>query len=146
MDLTQSYPRSIKERLAGVAGLARTTDKAKAAAAGTNGEYNYNCPLDQRVLGFLGIDADAFLDNARNAKDDAKVESYAKPFVDKKTPAELETFNRELMALSPEPGSEAEKYFLELRNTVAPDRTDVTTWPDLLDLEEKREVPRKVTV
>jgi hypothetical protein len=30
-----------------------------------------------------------------------------------------------------------------MRNAVAPDRTDVTAWPDLLDLDEKREVPRR---
>ncbi len=47
------------------------------------------------------------------------------------------------MKYSPEPGSDGEKYFLELRGEVAPDRTDVTAWPDLLDLDEKRAVPKR---
>jgi hypothetical protein len=33
--------------------------------------------------------------------------------------------------------------FNELRAKVAPDRTDVTTWPDLLDLDEHRSVPKR---
>jgi hypothetical protein len=35
---------------------------------------------------------------------------------------------------------------LELRNQIAPDRTDVTTWPDLPDLDEKRTVSKRETV
>jgi hypothetical protein len=46
----------------------------------------------------------------------------------------------------PGPGSEGEAYFLSLRNSVAPDRTDVTTWADLLDLDEKRHVPQRTAV
>jgi hypothetical protein len=38
------------------------------------------------------------------------------------------------------------EYFLKLRNEAAPDRTDVTTWADLLDLDEKRTVPKRETV
>jgi hypothetical protein len=33
--------------------------------------------------------------------------------------------------------------FLNLRAEIAPDRNDVTTWPDLLDIDEKRDVPRR---
>jgi hypothetical protein len=31
-----------------------------------------------------------------------------------------------------------------MRGEVAPDRTDVTAWADLLDLDEKRAVPHRV--
>ena len=60
-----------------------------------------------------------------------------------KTPAEIEGFNREFLNYTPAPGTDSETFFNELRSQVAPDRTDVTTWPDLLDLDEKREVPRR---
>lgn len=36
--------------------------------------------------------------------------------------------------------------FLELRHEVAPDRDDVTAWADLLSLDEKRQVPKRVAV
>jgi len=34
-------------------------DKARATLDGKNGEYTYNCSLDQNVLNFLGIEAEA---------------------------------------------------------------------------------------
>jgi hypothetical protein len=37
-------------------------------------------------------------------------------------------------------------HFNELRAKIAPSRTDVTSWPDLLDLDEGRTVPHRETV
>jgi hypothetical protein len=146
MDLTKHYPRSVKEKIAGVVMIARATDKGKAKLAGTNGEYNYSCPMDQAVLGFLGIDPDKYLEVIKNAKSDSEIEAFVAQHAAKKTPHEIEQFNSNFLGYSPEHGSEGEKYFLNLRNEVAPDRTDVTAWPDLLDLDEKRDVPRKAAV
>jgi len=143
MDLTKSYPRSVKDKIAGVVMLARTTDKAKAKVGGDIGEYHYNCPMDVGVFGFLGIDHEQFLEVVKNAKSDADIEAYAKTFAAKKTPAEIEEFNAQFLQSKPAAGSDSEKYFLELRNQVAPDRTDVVVWADLLDLDEKREVPHR---
>jgi hypothetical protein len=145
MDLTKEFPRSVHEKFAGVVMLGRATDKGKAKAAGTNGEYNYDCPMDQAIFGFLGINGDEYLERIRNAKNDAEIEAYAKGFVAKKSPAEIEEFNRTFVARTPEKGSEGEGYFLGLRNQVAPNRTDVTAWADLLDLDEKRNVPERVS-
>jgi hypothetical protein len=144
MDLTTSYPRSVHQKLFGVVQIARTIDKAKASAAGKIGEYHYNCPMDQAVFGFLGIDHEALLDVVKSAKSDDEIDSYIKTFVDKKSPQEIEAWDREYVAHKPE--GESLKYFLELRNAIAPDRTDVTSWPDLLDLDEKRTVPKRETV
>jgi hypothetical protein len=143
MDLTKNYPRSVYAKMAGVVMLGRTTDKAKAQNAGTIGEYHYNCPMDQAVFGFLGIDHEKFLETVKNAKSDADIEAYVKPFVAKKSSAEIEAWNAGFVQGAPEAGSDSAKYFLELRNQVAPDRTDVTVWADLLDLDEKRSVPRR---
>ncbi|MFY9781432.1 MAG: DUF5069 domain-containing protein [Candidatus Baltobacteraceae bacterium] len=143
MDLTKSYPRSVKQKVAGVVMIGRTTDKGKAKLQGTIGEYHYNCPMDQAVFGFLGIDEAAYLDVIKNAKSDADIEAYVATFASKKTAAEIEQWNEHFLAYAPAPGSDGEKYFLDLRSQVAPDRTDVTAWADLLDLDEKREVPRK---
>ncbi len=144
MDLTKEYPRSVHEKFAGVVMLGRATDKAKAKAAGTNGEYNYECPMDKAVFGFLGINADEYLAKVKSAANDGEIEAYAREFVSKKTPAEIEEFNSHFVQYKPEAGSEGEKYFLEIRNAAAPHRTDVTAWADLLDLDEKRAVPERV--
>jgi hypothetical protein len=143
MDLTTSFPRSVHEKIAGVVMLARTADKAKAVAHGNVGEYHYNCPMDQGVFAFLGIDQAAFLDAVKNAKSDAEIDAYVKTFAEKKSASEIAEFNEHFLQHKPDPGSEGEGYFLSLRSSVAPDRTDVTTWADLLDLDEKRPVPKR---
>jgi Domain of unknown function (DUF5069) len=143
LDLTTSYPRSVHEKLYGVVQVARAIDKGKALAHGNIGEYSYDCPMDQAVFSFLGIDGEALLDVIKNAKSDTEIDAYVKTFIDKKSPEEIENWNREW--LSHKPTGEALEYFLQLRNQVAPDRTDVTTWADVLDLDEKRTVPKRET-
>ena len=144
MDLTQNYPRSVHEKLHGLVQIGRTIDKGKATAHGNVGEYHYNCSMDAAVFSFLGIDHEALLDVIKNAKSDEEINAYVKSFIDKKPPEEIERWNREWVGKKPE--GDSLKYFLELRNQVAPDRTDVTSWADLLDLDEKRTVPKRETV
>jgi hypothetical protein len=144
MDLTTSYPRSVRDKLFGLVQIGRAIDKGKATAEGKQGEYNFSCPMNSGVFAFLGIDGDKLLEVIKNAKSDADIESYVKGFIDKKSPQEIEAFNKEWLTHKPE--GESLEYFLQLRSQIAPDRTDVTTWPDLLDLDEKRTVPKRETV
>lgn len=143
MDLTKTYPRSVHEKWLGIAQLGRALDKAKAKAFGNIGEYNYDCPMDQAVFDFLGMNGEEFLNVIKNAKSDAEIEAYAKQFVDKKSPEELDRWSQEWVKR--QPSGEGLAYFMDLRNQVAPDRTDVTSWADLLDLDEKRPVPKRET-
>ncbi|MBC5829080.1 MAG: DUF5069 domain-containing protein [Candidatus Eremiobacteraeota bacterium] len=142
MDLTKEYPRSVHHKMRGVVQLARTTDKAKATAHGNVGEYHYNCPMDKAVFEFLGIDHEQYLKLVKNAKSDDEIEQYAKQFIDKKSPYQLEEWNRKWV--STVPVGESLAYLTELRKNIAPDRDDVTTWADVLDLDEGRDVPRRI--
>jgi len=145
MDLTKTFPRSAKAKFAGLNMLGRTTDKARAFNAGTLGEYHYNCGMDQKAFALLGIDHETYAKKVAELKDDAAIERWVKDaFLKAKTEAEIDAYNKTIEELHPEAGSEGEKYFLELRDTVAPGRTDVTTWPDLLDLDEHRQVPIRI--
>jgi hypothetical protein len=141
MDLTQTYPTSVKTTLYGLVQIARTIDKGKAKAHDNLGEYHYNCPMDAAVFAFLGIDHEALLDVISKAKSDQEISDYVAPFIHKKSAAQIEAWNTQWLAQAPAAGSESEKYFLQLRSEVAPGRTDVTAWADLLDLDEKRPVP-----
>jgi hypothetical protein len=144
MDLTKQYPRSVHDKVQGLVQIGRTIDKAKATAHGNIGEYHYNCSMDQAVFGFLGVDHEQLLDKVKNAKSDADIEGYVKTFIDKKSPQEIEHWNHEWVSHKPE--GDSLQFFLDLRNKLAPDRTDVISWPDLLDLDEKRPVPHRVAV
>ena len=144
MDLTTSYPCSVREKLLGIVQLKRTIEKGKAAAIDKLGEYNYDCAMDQHLFAWLGIGGDELLDVIKSAKSDDEIIEYVAPYVHAKSDEEIEAFNADWLRYGPEPGSPAEGYFLKLRGEVAPDRTDVSAWADLLDLDEKRQVPRRV--
>ena len=76
MDLTQSFPRSPKVKLAGLVHLPRMLDKAKAFNAGTLGEYFFPCPLDDIILEFLQTDS-ASLAKMVTEKSEAEIASWA---------------------------------------------------------------------
>jgi hypothetical protein len=144
MDLTKTTPRSVSTMMLGIVQLARTTDKAKAVAHGTLGEYKYDSPMDQGLFEYLGMDPKTFLNIVKDAKSDSEIEAYAKTFVAKKDPRSIEAFNKKW--LSAVPTGESLKHFQELRTKIASSRTDVVSWPDLLDLEEGRAVPHREAV
>jgi len=137
MDLSTNVPRSPNDMLAGIVSLPRMIDKTQADVEGTLGEYNVDCPHDKPVLAFLGVDFATFAAKLKELKYDTKaVEAWAKPLVDKHSPAEIKAFNDSRRAWAPDDHSKG--YFDKLQAQVAPNRTDVTTWFKLLDLDEKR--------
>ncbi|MFO1515283.1 MAG: DUF5069 domain-containing protein, partial [Verrucomicrobiota bacterium] len=72
-DLTQRAPRSPRVRLGGYALLPRMLDKCRATLIGKNGDYHYNCPLDQHIINFLGIDAEALKAEVATGKGDGEI-------------------------------------------------------------------------
>lgn len=136
MDLTKEYPRSPRERIGGYVHLARMIDKARAKACGTLGEYIYPCPLDESLLSFLGIDAETFLQAVKD-RDDPQVLAWLDRNTKRPGDEAVEKWNRAFLDRKPQDRGSME-HFIKLRDKVAPNRTDITTWVDLLDLEEGR--------
>ena len=143
MDLSKTYPRSPNTRFAGVYMLARTTDKARAHNAGTPGPYHFGCGMDRHVLGFIGSDPESFAKLVSDLGDDAKIEAWARERLAGKPAGEIDTFNSEFAQDVPEPGGDGEKFYRSERERLG--RNDITTWFELLDVDEGRPVPRKVT-
>ena len=114
-------------------------DKARAVHDGTQGEYIYPCPLDHRLLRFAGITPEAFLDAVRGHSDQAILDWFANAASRHSAP-DREEWNRGMLNLQPDT-PEKRAYFEETRDALDPARSDITTWVDLLDLEEKRAVP-----
>lgn len=141
MDLRTAYPRSMKDKLAGYVHVARMIDKARAKSAGTLGEYIYPCPMDDRFLDFTGIDADAFQTAACNNSDEA-VGAWVRKQASPHTQAEIDQWNEMMLTRGPST-DEKRAYFKQLRDAIDPSRTDITSWADLLDLDEKRPVPKR---
>jgi Domain of unknown function (DUF5069) len=146
LDLVREYPRSPRERLGGYVHLFRMIDKARAKAAGTLGEYIYPCPLDQSLLEFLGVSGDDFYEAVRQHEgEDQQILGWLKEHAKMRSPEEIGEWNKSFLNRKPR-NEESMRHFLETRNRLAPHRTDIDTWPDLLDLEEGREVPVRSTI
>ncbi|ULA65925.1 MAG: hypothetical protein LZF62_30045 [Nitrospira sp.] len=142
MDLRTTFPRSMKTRLAGYVHLARMIDKCRAVLAGTEGEYIYPCPMDDRLLEFTGITADQFTDAVKAHPTDDGVAEWLRRTATLHDTAELETWNSRLLDRGPSSPESAAK-FKKYRDAVDPSRTDIKAWSDLQDLEEGRPVPRR---
>jgi len=136
IDLTTQAPRSPRVRLGGYVILPRMLDKGRAVLAGKNGEYSYACPLDQRFLEFAGIDAKGLKKQLAAGKGDgailAWVKTNAKP---RRTEAEIEIWSAWQERRTPD-NPDSREFFNTLHQQVAPERTDITTWFDLLDVDD----------
>lgn len=136
-DLTQRPPRSPRVRLGGYAALPRMLDKGRASIIGKNGEYHYNCPLDQRVLGFLGIEAEELKGQLAAGKGDGEILQWINVNAkNKRTPWEIDQWSAYMERRGPDSDLESLKFFSDLVGKVAKGRTDISTWADLLDLDD----------
>lgn len=140
IDLTNSYPRGPRERLAGVSMLARTIDKARAQLAGTLGEYVYDCPMDRQLFATLGIANDEFLEVVSRSPDDIAVVAWLRGRDAIPEGEALDAHNESIEHWAPK-SAESQARFERQREVLAPGRADITTWTDLLDVEEGRLAP-----
>jgi hypothetical protein len=142
MDLTITVPRSPKDKLAGLVSLKRVIDKAKAYNEGHLGEYDYDCPHDKPLFEFLGTNGEEFARKVKELVNDEAIAAWVQSqFLSRKRQAEIDAFNDARMHWHSEPGSKSAEYFENVRKSVAPDRPEIATWFDLLDLDEGRPVP-----
>lgn len=134
MDLTNTFPRSPYDMLAGLVMLPRTTDKVRAQLVDRLGEYLYGCPLDEELFAFLGIDAKRFMAQVATTKTDEEVAHWIDAECSQ-SQLEKDAFNNRMRHLRPE-GDEGKKWLEERRKELG--RDDFSTYFDLLDADEGR--------
>lgn len=142
MDLRKEFPRSMKFKLAGYAHLARMIDKCRAVLAGTEGEYIYPCPMDERLLEFVGITSAQFTAAVKANTTDEGVLAWFQQHAQPHQPKELQDWNQKLLERGPSSPQSAAK-FKKYLTAIDSSRTDITAWSDLQDLEEGRVVPKR---
>lgn len=136
-DLTQRPPRSLRTRLGGYAILPRMLDKGRATIAGKNGEYHYNCPLDQHFVNFTGIDPIALQAELATGKGDGEIlvwiEANSKH---KRNPWEIQQWSDYHERRGPDSDAETFAFFAGYVAKLTTTREDVRTWADVLDLDD----------
>jgi hypothetical protein len=135
-DLSKQSPRSARIRLGGYVILPRMLDKGRATINGKNGEYHFNCPLDQRFLGFVGINADALKKQLALGKGDGEIlEWIEKNAKHKRSPVEIQAWSNFAENRVPM-DNESRGYFSEILSKAAPKREDIGTWFEVLDVDD----------
>jgi len=98
-DLTKQAPLSPHDRFGGFAIIGRTTDKCRASIAGKLGEFHYDCPLDNMLFSFKGINGDQFKNTVKSAKSYEDVATWLQSAGTPKTAAEIEAWSDKVEAL-----------------------------------------------
>ena len=136
-DLSQRPPRSPRCRLGGLVILPRMLDKGRATAVGKQGEYHYNCPLDQRLLNFLGVDPDGLMSEIKLAKGDGELLGWILENANNKiAPWDIEQWSAYQDKRSPDSDAETILSFADKVGNFSKTREDIKTWFDLLDLDD----------
>jgi hypothetical protein len=136
-DLTQRPPRSPRCRLGGFVLLPRMLDKARATAAGKQGEYHYNCPIDQHILNFLGLDPEALMTEIKAGKGDGEILEWALAAAKhKRAPWEIEQWSAYHDKRGPDSDAETLPFFAEKVGELSQTREDIKAWFDLLDTDD----------
>ena len=136
-DLTQRPPRSVRSRLGGYAILPRLLDKCRATLVGKNGEFNYNCPLDQHVLNFLGLDPEALKTEVATGKGDGEILEWINANAQlKRSPWEIAQWSDYHSHRGPDSDAETLQYFAAAVAKFTTNREDIRGWADLLDLDD----------
>src|SRR2546423_9046396 len=100
-DLTKEAPRSPRLRVGGYAILGRTLDKCRALVAGNIGEYHFDCPLDNMLFGFKGVQGADFKAQIENGASDSEMVEWLDQSGEKKTPEEIKRWGEEVEANRP---------------------------------------------
>ncbi|MSS70478.1 MAG: DUF5069 domain-containing protein [Candidatus Latescibacteria bacterium] len=138
-DLTAGPPRSPYCRdVAGIVGLARMAEKARAWKCRKLGEYNYgdDAGLDPKVLGWLGLSQEEFAEAAYQNPNDVELGAWVLERT-KKTPEEIAAFNRQIVQAGPV-DDEQRAYLRDVVQKLDPSRTDITGWFKMTDLDDEQ--------
>ena len=136
-DLTKRPPRSPRCRLGGYAILPRLLDKGRAEIAGLNGEFNYNAPLDQHIINFLGLDVAALREQLAAGKGDGEILEWINANAKhKRAPWEIEQWSEFHEHRGPDSDAETLAFFADYVGKFSKTREDIKTYFDVVDLDD----------
>ena len=138
-DLGKTAPRSPRETLGGYVIAARTLDKCRAVLAGTEGEYHFDCPLDNFFFGFAEIKGDDFKEFVATGATDDEVAGWITKNAKQREPSEVIEWNNDLRykRISELP-TELQVFMEEYIPENLPKHRPVYVLFDVYDIEEGR--------
>ena len=141
----QTYPRSPKALLGGIAHLGRFIDKIRLRHAGQIQDYNYiTVGFDKYLIDFLGIDANAFEQRVLADGTDEELLVWVKANGRKPDEQEVIQWSQGLLAAGPKDEAARQRFQDRLREiatkrgVLVESLPPVTTWADVIELDEAR--------
>lgn len=141
----QTYPRSAKVLLGGIAHLGRFIDKIRLRHAGQIQDYNYiTVGFDKYLIDFLGIDANAFEQRVLAGGTDEELLAWVKMSGCKLSNEEVLQWSKNLLASGPNDDAARERFRIRLqevaskRGVTVESLPSVSTWVDVTELDEER--------
>ncbi|HMU30272.1 MAG TPA: DUF5069 domain-containing protein [Nitrospira sp.] len=141
----QTYPRSPKVLLGGIAHLGRFIDKVRLRHAGKIQDYNYiTVGFDKYLIDFLQIDAKAFEQQVLAGESDEKLLSWVKTHGRKHSEEEIAQWSKGLLAGGPKDDAAKQRFqgrvqdIATKRGVPLTSLPPVTTWADVIELDEER--------
>ena len=136
MNLVESIPRSPKIKMKGLVMISRMIDKARAYNSNTLGEYIFPCPLDKIILEFLNTNHKMFAYQTQNLSD-KEMASWIGEKCLHRSKDDKERINKKILDRKPDT-PESLNRFDAIRNKINPIAKNVTTWVELIELEESQ--------
>lgn len=138
-DLSKDVPRSPRERVGGFIIAGRALDKCRAEIAKTNGEYHFNCPLDNIFFDFTGITGEKFKEAVATGKTDEKMGEWIKENSKITDNKEIVKWcNKYLDMNLSDMDIELQEFMAKYIEEELPKGSIVYRWFDVYDIEEGR--------
>jgi len=116
--------------------LPRMLDKCRALLSEKIGEYHYDCPMDQAFFDFTGITAAELKAQVSLGKGDGAILEWINAQApNKPSSAAIAQWSHYQEQRTPT-DLEMREFYQEEHRRLAPLRTDLATWFDLLDLDD----------
>jgi hypothetical protein len=141
----QTYPRSPKSLLGGIAHLGRFIDKIRLRHEGKIQDYNYiTVGFDKYLTDFLQIDPRAFEQRVLSGGTDEEMLAWVKTNSRKPSEQEILQWSQGLLSSGPKDDAARQRFQGRL-NEIAKKRVvpvsslpPVSTWADVIELDEGR--------
>jgi hypothetical protein len=111
-DLSKQAPASPRIRTGGYAILARALDKGRAEIAATNGDYHFDCPLDNFLFGFKGVTGEDVRNLLDAGASDEEIAAWLDANGEPKTEAEKTAWSDSCEAAHPYENPEKKDWFI----------------------------------
>jgi hypothetical protein len=141
----QTYPRSPKALLGGVAHLGRFIDKIRMRNAGLIQDYNYiTTGFDKHLIDFLCIDAKAFEQRVLAGGTDEEFLAWVMANGRLRGPEEIEQWNHILLSSRPKDDAARQRFQVRLkdiavkRGVPVESLPSISAWAEVIELDEER--------